>query len=438
MKHIFLLSVLLFYFNISFTQSPPVAGSSTNLCPFTSTFFTYTSATGCDASGWFCSGCSTNSTIDGGNQVKTTGTNSDGTVWAKVQWDNVSTGFVENVCGRLNVTIQSIEVPSISSNINALCGSGSIIFTATVLSTTNITGYSWTTIGSGLSLDNSGTTTTGNTLTLTYSNWTPSNSSVQVGVGSRNSACGFVTEIRPLSSTIMTVVAGNTNNIPNSFTFSPTTLCSNPTMQVTNQPSGTSINWSSSNSSALNFTNASTGAASIVNNYNGGVSVTATISTACGSKTQSKDIWIGLPFLTGLTDNGNSFLPSTVCAGSTDQFQTYLDAAYPTGVYSNIAWTGSNVSISSYGAPTASVYYNGTIGSYASVGATVTNLCGTWSGNATWIGQIVDCGGGGDQNSEIYPNPSDKYVTIKTQSFSRSESTVSISIVNEQDSDWWN
>lgn len=63
----------------------------------------------------------------------------------------------------------------------------------------------------------------------------------------------------------------------------PSIICTTGQFSITNQQSGTSITWSSSNSSGLSID--SNGLAARVNGFNGLVTITATVKSGCGSVT---------------------------------------------------------------------------------------------------------------------------------------------------------
>ena len=250
-------------------QSYDPIGPTTNLCPGVT--FRYTSPAtalnggSCIQNGWSCAGCLNPS--DGSATPIAYGTDLNGRPYADVKWANTTVGGIGNLCGNLTVSILGNQQPRISANQNGLCGSGQITFTANNTSTANIGGYSWTIVGSGLS-QTGDISTTANTLTLNYSNWTPSSSTVQVGVGSINSGCNNYFSGFLKTGGIMNVVAGNTNNLLVPYTFSPQLICTTNTIQLTNQPAGTTVSWSSGNTSGLTI-NSSTGAATRVNDFNG-------------------------------------------------------------------------------------------------------------------------------------------------------------------------
>ena len=288
---------------LSLCQSLTPIGQSINLCP--GQVYTYTASNGCDAYNWSCLGCKDSTDLNGA--IKDTGTNPDGTVWAKVKWDNTTTGSIGNYCGTLDVTIKSIAQPSISPSTQLLCGNGSVTLQASVSSATNITGYVWDIRGTGVTPTGSVTTNVPQ-LKLNYANWTSGSVlSATVAVGSV-SACGYKTAVSPLKDITdlgitfkaiprtawVQLSPGNINNLLVPYSFSPTVICSTGTMQIANQPAGTNLNWSSSNPSWLSI-DPSTGVATRGNNFSGNVTVSATVSNACGSNTENTNVWIGPP-----------------------------------------------------------------------------------------------------------------------------------------------
>ncbi len=287
-----------------FAQKP--TGTSANLCP--NTTYRYTSAPkdvnggACDNLGWICNGCVTpNGTPS--NSVIASGVNTDGTLWADVKWDNVASGAIGTICGNLSVQINSITQASISGPSTVLlCGTSSITLQASVSSTTNIVGYTWQITGTGVSPTGT-VNTSAPQLTINYTNWTAGSSlSATVAVAAR-SACGFTTHLGPLAdiagisaiprSAWVQLSPGNINNLQIPLSFNPPLICTTGTMTVSNQPSNTSLVWSSGNTSGLEVT--PTGAAKRLNNYGGYVTVSATLANACGSNTQSTNVWLGIP-----------------------------------------------------------------------------------------------------------------------------------------------
>jgi hypothetical protein len=282
----------------SFAQSYDPVGPSTNVCPGVAIRYTSpgsgSSGAPCDQSGWACASCK-----DG--RVQDQGRNPNGSVWATVIWENTSArAGISNFCGGLNVSINAIAEPFMSGPSTVLlCGTSSIILQASVSSNTNITGYQWWVNGTDVS-PTGVISTTGPQLTLNYSNWSASSTqSATVSVGTKNS-CGFATEIGPPEaiprSAWVQLSPGNINNLLVPFNFSPRVICtSTAQMTITNQPSGTTVNWVSSNPQLIRVDNPSTGAVTVNTNFNGTVTMSATVSNACGSSTQSTIISFGRP-----------------------------------------------------------------------------------------------------------------------------------------------
>jgi len=99
----------------------------------------------------------------------------------------------------------------------------------------------------------------------------------------------------------------------------PTLICNNATFGISNNPSGSSISWSSSNLSGLNI-NSSTGFASRVNGFSGSIVVKATITSQCGSiSVIQSSVWVGTPHITNMRVNNQPVLPSqsiSLCPGN--------------------------------------------------------------------------------------------------------------------------
>jgi hypothetical protein len=433
----------------------PPTGTSTNLCPMQT--YRYTSPVAnddgrCDRFGW---------KVENGNII-TDGLNSNGTVWADVQWDNVSSGTIGNFCGALVVSINSIAQPTMSGPSTVLlCGTSSITLQATVSSTANITGYVWDVKGTGVSPTGI-ITTTAPQLTLNYTNWTAGSSlSATVAVGTKNS-CGFTTETSPLvayNDGIISIPAiprsawvqlspGNIDDLLVPLQFSPSIICENGTMQITNQPSGANVVWSSSNPSAL-AVDPLTGTATRLNGFNGAVSVSATVSNVCGSNTQSTSVWLGVP---------GADINTLLWAGTrgvnpvqTSPSTTYTFRCDPVSGATSYTWVlpsgfsalGGNTTTSSPSIYITTSAQSGTFTLYCNVN----NACGSKYANSLRISNGSTGGGGGtgcppgvrppckpgpgplriatsDDDSEstigtialsnptVYPNPSNKNFTV--------------------------
>lgn len=114
-------------------------------------------------------------------------------------------------------------------------------------------------------------------------------------------------------------------------------VCLNATYSLQNAPNANRITWSSSNSNALNI-NATTGEANRVNNFNGQVTVTATINSGCGAANFTRSVWVGQPTYSSPTVDGSMYYIGS-CHGVCPGFHTAtvtLNGASP--IY-DISWT---------------------------------------------------------------------------------------------------
>lgn len=422
-------------------NTPPI-GTSTNLCPGQT--YRYTSGAANDGGlcnrfgGWI---------VENG-KITSDGVGSNNSVWADVQWDNASSGKVGNFCGVLTVAINSISQPTMSgSSTVSLCGSGSITLQATVSSTTNITGYVWNIVGTGVSPTGL-VNTTSPQLTINYNNWTAGSSlSATVAVGTKNS-CGFTTRVTPLvaidpipgipgsgvsaipRSAWVQLSPGNIDNLLVQYNFSPLAICANETMVITNQPANTNISWSSGNTSALSI-NPSTGATTRLNNFTGSVEVFATVSNACGSNTKSTNVWLGSPSNPVTNPTGNNIItmaPAQVLnVNATPQVANTFSWSYTktAGSYSN------GLSLYPYGPfnQSCSVEAN-RIGDYT-VFVSATNACGSTAPQGRILIRVRSTGGGGQMRlATAYPNPSNDHLTVAVKEV-ESDEEVFVTMTNK-------
>jgi len=401
------LTFLLFLSCASFASygQNAIEGPTSNLCPGAT--YQYVSQPGCDDLGWGCSGCTASSYLSNG-LLANTGQLSDGSPFAIVSFADVSTATIHNSCGSLNVTLKAIAQPSISpggGGAQRLCGSGSITFTANVTSTANITGYTWSVAGSGVSPIGV-TTTTGPTFTVNYTNWNATSGySATVAVGAINSNCNYRTPIAPLtgagaiSSFAWVTLLPGAAPVLGSFSINNPTLaiCSSTTLTTSGQPSGTTLSWSSSNTSGLSIT--SSGLATRVNNYNGPVGVTATAANLCGSVSTSSSVQVG-------TLSSSIGGPTSGCAGNGDD---YNFSATSSSVAS-YNWTVYGVSGTidyGQGGPTAGISFQSQ-GNYA-IECDITDACGT---TQNFVNFNCDCGGFGSDAIVATPNPATDQINV--------------------------
>ena len=193
-------------------------------------------------------------------------------------------------------------------------------------------------------------------------------------------------------------------------------ICSSATFSTANNPNNFPVTWSSSNPSDLSI-NATTGAATRVNNFNGPVTISATISGGCGIVNVAKNVWVGNPEITG-SISGSSY---ATCAN------TYIYSLQG-GINGSSSWiwqasdhftkstSGSNYFLTPI--------YSGE--GYVSVEAS--NICGNTNSCLTICADGCDTGllvfpgshpcytSGqcGFSLMSVYPNPSSGSITIKT------------------------
>jgi Secretion system C-terminal sorting domain len=408
------LAVSILIYTLSFGQSYNPVGPSTNLCP--GQIYRYTSPVAldggrCDRFGWLA---------DNGD-IDSNGLNSNGTVWVDVKWKNITSGRIGNFCGNIPVTINAIAQPTMSGPSTVLlCGTSSITLQAAVSSTANITGYVWSIAGTGVSPTGL-VNTTAPQITINYTNWTAGSTlSATVAVGTRKS-CGFTTATSPLTATsipgLPTIPAiprsawvqlspGNIDNLLAPLSFSSTLICSTSTMSVSNQPANTSLVWSSGNTSALTI-NPTTGAATRVNNFSGSVPLSATVANACGSNTQTKNIWLGQPRSATDILMGSG----TIAIGSTLDFgvvEPNNGAAGPV----TYDWDISG-GYFTYGQPTSQGTYVTVTDQYLGLYVAIRNVCGP-SGQIgrSWSTENGGCPPGEMCMASVFPNPSTNEITV--------------------------
>ncbi|WP_300598801.1 serine protease [Niabella sp.] len=74
-------------------------------------------------------------------------------------------------------------------------------------------------------------------------------------------------------------------------------FCTSGTYSISNLPTGATVNWSASTSNVSISASNNTAVVSAVGNFNGMVSLTATITTGLSSLTVNRNIWIGRPII---------------------------------------------------------------------------------------------------------------------------------------------
>lgn len=193
-------------------------------------------------------------------------------------------------------------------------------------------------------------------------------------------------------------------------------ICPSATLSV-NVPTGGSVSWSvSPTSGALSFSQGSASTSfTRVGSYNGNATITATITSECGSVTISKSVKVGqspinmVSFSNGADGEeyfctshyGNTYQISPHVSNTTYQYRL---RRYPN---LNVVYT-SPIGQSD----TGTINYIPPQGWYEFQVRT-TNSCGTspWAGYEV---EYIDCnlGGGGGEMYSIYPNPASSEVNI--------------------------
>jgi hypothetical protein len=430
-------------------QTP--TGQASNLCPRTTVRYTSASSDvnggSCGTLGWICSGCVDN---DGTatSSVIASGVNGNGTFWADVKWGNVASGSIATICGSLNVQIDAISQASIvGPSTVLLCGTSSLTLQASVASQTNVVGFKWQVSGTGVSPTGM-IETTDPQITLNFSNWTPSsNLSATVAVAAR-SACGFNTDLGPLTpvsipglptipaiprSAWVQLSPGNIDNLMNPLNFNPSVICSSATMTITDLPAGTNVAWSSGNSQALTI-NSSTGFASKFKTAAGQVSVSATLSNACGSFVQSRNIWLGTPHKPLVSG------PTLVTASSTNNYSAMPWGSQPPFLEQGVSssgyeWTfpltATNAGWQCFGCIfETSAVQAGSLSTWVSL--RTQNTCGySPITNYEVFVQQENCPPGGcEEPFIVYPNPSSEELMISSNSADAANDVSSVTLVD--------
>ena len=191
-----------------------------------------------------------------------------------------------------------------------------------------------------------------------------------------------------------------------------------------NQPFGTTPSWSSSNPSGLSI-NSSTGVATRQNNFNGQVTITATLGGACGNTNFPRLVNVGNYPPIGISSvnsncSGNSFNVlntslSGICSANTAIYFAYniTDPNYsnfvytPVSVPSGASWSGGGRNLN------VTVYTPSSSGSRtATIALSATGPCGAYNVNFNSTAVNISSG----WRFSMSPNPSDGEVTVNTDS----------------------
>ncbi len=188
--------------------------------------------------------------------------------------------------------------------------------------------------------------------------------------------------------------------LPSAFITGPAQICPSGSYSVTNIPSGSTVEWSSSNTGVLTI-NASTGAASRVGD--GQVTITATISyfSGCPGFQLTKTINVGKPTIS-FTVNGQPFQNGQVCVGSSN----YIDIVGhdPMNSYTWTLQPGSTGSLS--GSGSSATFSNNSI-ACSGISVVASNSCGTTNTGLTICTKNCFMAA-----YNVYPNPAKDYLNI--------------------------
>lgn len=196
----------------------------------------------------------------------------------------------------------------------------------------------------------------------------------------------------------------------------PSLICSSGTYILQNQPVGTNITWSSSNTNGLNI-NPTTGAATRLNNFNGEITITATINAACGPSSLNRSIWVGNPgagINTLIWTGTRGVNPVSTNPGATYIFN--VDQVPNATSYTWVLPSGFSVYGGSTTTTSTSIYITTsmTSGTYT-LYCRANNACGSSWTNSLTINNSGS-GGGGPVPLVVYPNPASSSLIIQDES----------------------
>lgn len=176
----------------------------------------------------------------------------------------------------------------------------------------------------------------------------------------------------------------------------PSLVCTTGSYSVVSPPTGSTITWSSSDPFILSI-NSSTGAATRVGN--GPVTITATVSSGCGSVQVKKLVHAGTATTVSITTDANG------CTGHSD-YIVATTSGNPTFLQWNISsGNASNGSLSDYANGTASFYT--TVPDCYGFTLSMTNACGS-----STAGTSI-CSSNCLAKYKVYPNPAKDFISVQ-------------------------
>lgn len=294
-----------------------------------------------------------------------------------------SSGNSSNWSPNKTVT-RNLNTPSISGSDAVVCSNtSSLIFTCSPVE--GAASYAWT-LPSGWSGSSSSST-----ITVTPNGLNGGTISVRAISGPIESASGT----KNISLTLY-------NEASPPHVSGPDLICSSGNYSLSNQPSGSSNSWSSTNSSYISI-NSSSGLANYAGQ--GGVYIIANVYTACGSFQKEKFVWGGNPDLTKKID-GITAGTTPVYPGNLYNLTAESQSPSTSFNYNNYTGTGDmTIDIYYPSWPNTQMYVYGT-STYGSrhVRVTATNTCGSYYQDFVfYIPSFFKA---------VYPNPAKEYLTL--------------------------
>lgn len=184
----------------------------------------------------------------------------------------------------------------------------------------------------------------------------------------------------------------------------PDIVCSTGSFTLSGRPPS-SASWSSSNTGILTI-NSSTGSASRVGSAQGQVTITATITTGCGTLQLTKVVWVGNP---NLTKKINGAVAGTTPVYPGNLYDLTAESQSPSTSFNYNDYTGSGDMVIDIYYPNSAntqmyVYGTSTYGS-RHVRVTATNACGSYYEDFVfYIPSFFKA---------VYPNPAKEYLTLE-------------------------
>ncbi len=235
----------------------------------------------------------------------------------------------------------------------------------TANTTDNTTQYFWEIQGTGISPSVSTSTATPQ-LTISYTN----SVDATIRIKSYNGSCGNSSD--PSAYYIFKPKGNAELNMP--FYFSSPPICNTGILTISNQPANTNLVWTSADPNKLSV-NSNSGALTRNDyNYYGAVSITATVSNACGSNSQTSNVWVGAPALGDVRPLYGSAYGTTVCTGQYMDFVYTSDYLFPQQL--SYSWDVTSGTLIQDGGSSATIYTPGA-GQGVSFVTSITNVCGT-------------------------------------------------------------